>query len=187
MSNKSFEEKLHTLIIGGAKSGKSTLALELAQKHIKSETGNPSGLFIATASIQDQEMRLRIEAHKKERGNRWYTIEEGIRIGFILENHLDSFDVAVIDCITLWVSNILLNTAETMEQQIENLERALTRAQRPVILVSNEVGLGIVPDNKLARHYRDILGRVNQRFARLCPRVIFMAAGIPLILKGPKL
>ncbi len=177
----------HTLVIGGARSGKSAMALKLAQNYLEPDKNRPSGLFVATASGRDTEMHLRIEAHKKERGERWHTVEEGIHVASAITSNLDSFRVVIVDCLTLWVSNILLNAPDMLDQQIASLEKAVAEAQSPVILVSNEVGLGIVPDNKLARDYRDILGTINQRFARICPRVIFMAAGIPLVLKEPKL
>ncbi len=175
--------KCHTLILGGAKSGKSAYALELALKGIAPREKNPCALFIATAAAQDQEMQRRIEAHKKERGPEWHTIEEEIDIANILKNELGAYEVAVVDCLTMWVSNLLINAPDKLETEIERLVDTLHTATRPVVLVSSEVGMGIVPDNRLARRFTDTLGLVNQKIAFVASRVILMAAGIPMVLK----
>ncbi len=174
----------HTFILGGARSGKSRYALSLAEREVKEPTRHPSCLFVATAAIYDKEMQDRVNAHKLERGPQWHTLEEQTALGTALSSNIASFDVAVIDCLGMWVTNLLLNNPQKIDLEIESLENALKTSPKPVIMVSNEVGLGIVPENKLARRFRDVLGSVNQRFALLSSRVIFMAAGIPLVLKG---
>ncbi len=174
---------MHTLIIGGAKSGKSAYALELALEGVAPKETKPYALFIATAAANDQEMQRRIEAHKKERGPEWYTIEEETNIANTLKNGLAIYQVAVVDCLTMWVSNLIINAPDQIETQIAQLLDTLHTAKRPVVLVSSEVGMGIVPDNKLARRFRDTLGLVNQKIAFMASRVILMAAGIPMVLK----
>ena len=179
------EDVVHTLVTGGARSGKSRFALDLALRELCGDASSPRALFIATASVRDDEMRQRVEAHKRERGRQWHTIEEEIELGSCLSKNIEDFDVAVIDCLGMWVTNILLTESKILETEAKNLEQALNQSSKPVILVSNEVGLGIVPENRLARQFRDMLGNINQKFARLCSRVILMVAGIPLVVKGP--
>ena len=174
----------HTLIIGGAKSGKSALALELARKQA-------GGLvFIATAQAHDREMARRIARHQAERGPRWTTVEEPLE----LERALRAADapgaVLLVDCLTLWLSNLLTGAGlepERVEERGRGLARLLPSLQASVILVGNEVGLGIVPQHPLARSFRDLSGGLHQRLARVCDRVILCAAGLPLVLKGPPL
>ena len=173
----------HTLVLGGARSGKSAYALKLAQREIKGQGNGPRALFIATATVMDKEMQERVDAHRRERGPMWHCVEEGISLGQCLSRHAHRFDVAVIDCLTMWASNMLFRCPERIEELVEGLENALIDCKRPVFLVSGEVGLGIVPENKVARRFRDTLGLINQRFARLATRVIFMAAGIPMVIK----
>lgn len=173
----------HTLILGGAKSGKSSLALELA---------NQSGgrrVFIATAQAGDGEMRDRIQRHQAERGSEWSTVEEPIDLRAALQNADGGDAVLVVDCLTLWLSNLLTVAqmpGEDVIQQGRDLAGLLPSLKGRVILVANEVGLGIVPDNALARLYRDLAGGLNQGLAKVCEQVIFVAAGLPLVLKGPQ-
>ncbi len=174
----------HTLVLGGARSGKSAYALKLAQREIKKDRDEPRALFIATATVMDKEMQERVDAHRRERGHMWHSVEEGINLGQCLSRHAHRFDVTVIDCLTMWASNMLYRCPEKIQELVEDLENALTNCKCPVFLVSGEVGLGIVPENKVARRFRDTLGLINQRFARLATRVIFMAAGIPMVIKG---
>ena len=174
---------LHTLVLGGARSGKSAHALKLAEERAGTPAKGPNRLFIATAAVRDEEMEQRVQAHREERGPAWHTVEEEIHLAKALSENLDQFEVAVIDCLGMWVTNLLLNDHVDMEGEIQALETLLKTCQTPVILVSNEVGMGIVPENRLARRFRDVLGSVNQRFALLSSTVIFMAAGIPLVLK----
>lgn len=175
----------HCLIIGGARSGKSSFALKLAQGLFLDKTSSEAlGLFIATAVPGDEEMTKRIEAHKIERGNFWRTEEEQIHIAKSIERHAGDFQVILIDCLTMWISNLLLHQSKNIDREIKFLEEVLFTCPTPIIMVSNEVGLGIVPGNGLSRRFRDISGSVNQKFAAICQRVIFMVAGLPLVLKG---
>ena len=163
-----------TLILGGARSGKTTQALRLAE-------ASAGGLvMIATAQALDDEMTERIARHRAERGPRWRTIEAPLDLAGAL-GQVEAGETAVVDCLTLWVSNLMFAERD-IEQETEGLIAAL--AGRDVILVSNEVGLGIVPDNALARRFRDEAGRMNQRIAAATERVLFVAAGLPLVLKG---
>jgi adenosylcobinamide kinase/adenosylcobinamide-phosphate guanylyltransferase len=174
----------HTLILGGAKSGKSSLALELADR------AGGRRVFIATAQAGDGEMQERIRRHQAERGPEWSTVEEPIDLRAALQNADHNDAVLVVDCLTLWLSN-LLTVAQLPAGDIaakgRELAALLPTLQGRVILVANEVGLGIVPDNALARLYRDLAGGLNQEMAKVCEQVIFVAAGLPLILKGPSL
>jgi adenosylcobinamide kinase/adenosylcobinamide-phosphate guanylyltransferase len=163
-----------TLILGGARSGKTTLALALA------EARTPGPVMIATAEALDAEMAERIARHRRERGPQWRTIEAPLDLAVAIEAFGED-EVAVVDCLTLWLSN-LLHAERDLEAETVRLLAAM--AGRTLILVSNEVGLGIVPENALARRFRDAQGRLNQRVAALCHQVVFVAAGLPLVLKG---
>jgi adenosylcobinamide kinase/adenosylcobinamide-phosphate guanylyltransferase len=174
----------HTLILGGAKSGKSSLALELANQ------AGGSRVFLATAQAGDGEMTERIRRHQAERGPEWSTLEEPIDLHAALKSADREDAVLVVDCLTLWLSNLLtvagMSEAEIKERS-EDLAALLPGLEARVILVANEVGLGIVPDNALARLYRDLAGGLNQQMARVCGRVILVTAGLPLVLKGEPL
>jgi adenosylcobinamide kinase/adenosylcobinamide-phosphate guanylyltransferase len=136
--------------------------------------------MIATAQALDTEMEERIARHRAERGPRWRTLEAPLDLAGALDR-VDASEIAVIDCLTLWVSN-LMHAERDAEHEAAELIFALHG--RDVLLVSNEVGLGIVPDNVLARRFRDVAGRLNQRVAAAADRVLFIAAGLPLVLKG---
>lgn len=169
-----------TLVIGGCKSGKSRHAVHLA---------DASGLrkvFIATCEPFDAEMRERVARHKAERDAAWISIDIPILLPEALSDHDDAHTVLLVDCLTLWVNNLLMASEEmsTLEEAISKLEVALSGVRGSVILVSNEVGAGIVPENRLARKFRDVAGILNQRIAALSDEVIFMVAGIPLTVKG---
>jgi len=164
-----------TLILGGARSGKTTHALRLA------EATDRGLVMIATAEALDNEMADRIARHRAERGPRWRTLETPLDLAGALEQ-VGPGEIAVIDCLTLWVSN-LMQAERGPEAETEAVIAALKG--REVILIANEVGLGIVPDNALARRFRDVAGRLNQRIAAAADRVVFVAAGLPLVLKGP--
>jgi adenosylcobinamide kinase / adenosylcobinamide-phosphate guanylyltransferase len=169
-----------TFIIGGARSGKSRYALEEASK--------VSGLkaFIATAEAFDEEMHLRIDKHKSERDQDWITFEEPLHISKCISNLDASFNAIIIDCLTLWVSNVM-HSKLTFIKEVEELSRTLSEERyTPIYIVSNEVGLGLVPDTKLGRDYRDNLGYLNRRIAEIASKVYFMAAGIPLVIKEIK-
>lgn len=174
----------HTLILGGAKSGKSSLALELANQ------AGGRRVFLATAQAGDGEMTERIRRHQAERGPEWSTLEEPIDLCAALKSANRADAVLVVDCLTLWLSN-LLTVAGMSEKEIkqrgQDLAALLPQLKALVILVANEVGLGIVPDNALARLYRDLAGGLNQLMARVCGQVIMVTAGLPLVLKGEPL
>ena len=163
-----------TLVTGGARSGKSRLAERLVRV-----AGLPL-TYIATAEAWDDEMRARIAAHRPDRGGDWTTIEAPRD----LTGALDGAGGAVlIDCATLWLSNTMLAEAD-LQAEVAALLAALTRHTGPVVVVSNEVGWGIVPDNALARAFRDEQGRLNQRLAAESDLVVGVMAGLPLVLKG---
>jgi len=174
-----------TLILGGAKSGKTALALSLAQALA---TGPGDRLvYIATAQARDQEMSLRISRHQAQRGPRWSTLEEPLDLVGALGRADHQAAVLLVDCLTLWVSNMMTWAGldqDAVEARGDELCRAVAASQARVILVANEVGLGIVPDNALARAFRDSAGRLNQNLALICPNVVLVAAGLPLALKG---
>ncbi len=167
-----------TLILGGARSGKSSYALSLAQRYKKVA-------FIATCQGKDKEMRQRIKLHQKSRPKHWETFEEPKEPAKLIGKLSNRFDCILIDCLTLLVSNLIL-TGDKQEQvlkKIKELLLVLGKKKAKIILVSNEVGLGLVPVNKLGREFRDIAGRVNQIAAQQAGRVFFIAAGLSLKIK----
>lgn len=172
------------LVLGGARAGKSTFALQLAQE--KSVAGRVC--FIATAQGLDAEMAERIAHHREERPTNWKTIEEPFQLDEALLQAGDA-NVVVIDCLTLFVSNWLLRSDNerqcepVLETIVERVLETVKSETRTVICVSNEVGLGIVPDTALGRTFRDLLGRVNQQFAQAADEVYLLVAGLPLRLK----
>lgn len=165
--------KIH-LILGGARSGKSKYAEELA-------ANNKNKIYIATSESLDREMETRINAHKTRRGPDWQTIESPIEIAKIIKNS-DHESTILIDCMTIWLSNLMLAEKDTA-YEIEKLLETLQQTKNHIIMVSNEVGLSIVPENALARRFRDEQGRLNQALAKTATNVVFIAAGLPLILK----
>lgn len=165
------------LILGGARSGKSTFAQLLAEKT------HSSRFYIATAEPYDDEMKKRIHHHQMERGEGWTTLEEPIRLPEIILEYSSPDNVLLVDCLTLWLSNLFGVSCSDFSRQVEKLQDALSKAKGPVILVSNEIGMGIVPENALARSFRDEQGRLNQKIAASCEVVVFIAAGLPLFLK----
>ena len=166
-----------TLVIGGARSGKSRFAEGLAASYA------PPWLYIATAEALDAEMQGRIQEHRQRRGPMWRTLEAPRDLAAVLPEPGGDCGVVLIDCLTLWLSNIMLAGRDVDATRAELLD-ALDRAETPVIAVSNEVGLGIVPDNPLARRFRDEQGRLNAEVAAIADRVVLTAAGLPLTLKG---
>lgn len=161
-----------TFVFGGARSGKSAYA----EKLIEEQGG---GIYLATSEIWDEEMQARVNEHQIRRNDMWKTIEEPIEIAPIIEQ---ASQPMLVDCLTLWISNLMANEYD-IAQETEKLCQALMKTKSHVVIVSNEVGLGIVPDNALARSFRDYSGRVNQAVAQVAHRVLFIAAGLPLILK----
>jgi adenosylcobinamide kinase / adenosylcobinamide-phosphate guanylyltransferase len=166
------------LITGGARSGKSRYAEQQAR-----ELG-PRRLYIATAEAKDQEMCQRIDEHKRRRGNDWVTIEEPLALAETLLGQRAQTDCALVDCLTLWLSNLLLAyEVKYAREKIERLVETTRQLDFHLILVSNEVGWGIVPDNPPARQFRDLLGWANQRMAAVASDVVLMVIGIPMIVK----
>src|SRR3990170_1901742 len=166
-------------IVGGARSGKSTFALELGSK-ISGRKG-----FIATAETLDEEMKQRIIFHKKTRPAEWETIEEPVDLSKRLQNIAGLYDVVIVDCLTLWLSNILGRggDSEHIKTDVGHLTSVLKDLSYKVIIVSNEVGLGIVPDNKIARLFRDLGGWMNQKVASVADEVYLVTCGIPMRIK----
>ncbi len=175
MTDKSLSHA-HSLVLGGARSGKSRFAEALAQ-----DTGL-ARTYIATATAWDAEMRQRIARHKADRAGLWHTVEEPLALVETLVAEVRPDRVVLVDCLTLWLTNVMLGGRDP-EAEAQRLQAALPGLAGPAILVSNEVGWGIVPDNALARAFRDAQGRLNQAMAQACGRVVLVAAGLPLWLK----
>jgi adenosylcobinamide kinase/adenosylcobinamide-phosphate guanylyltransferase len=168
-----------TLVLGGARSGKSAHAERLAR-----ETGL-SRIYLATAQAFDDEMSARIARHRADRAaDGWLTVEEPIGLAAAIARHAGPDNVVLVDCLTLWLSNIMLGGRDVARMQAA-LISVLDGVRGPVILVSNEVGLGIVPETRLGRDFRDAQGRLNQAVAAVATHVTFVAAGLPLTLKAP--
>ena len=165
-----------TLIVGGARSGKSRRALELA------DASDRNKVFVATAEALDGEMAERISIHKSERDESWETREVPLDLPAALRD-ASANEFLVVDCLTLWLSNIMHNERD-VTAEAEHLCDAVTEARCDIVLVSNEVGLGLVPDTAIGRAFRDEQGRLNQVIGRACGRVEFIAAGLPLLLKS---
>ena len=165
------------LVLGGARCGKSRFAEGLAAGWQGERT------YIATAEPGDAEMAARIADHRSRRGPEWTTIEAPLALVEALETAPEGF--VLIDCLTLWISNLLLGDFD-IAPRVERLAEALLARRDTVVVVSNEVGLGIVPDNALSRRFRDEAGFVNQRLAQACDEVVFIAAGLPVTLKPPR-
>jgi adenosylcobinamide kinase / adenosylcobinamide-phosphate guanylyltransferase len=167
-----------TLVLGGARSGKSRYAENLIA------ASRPPWIFLATAEPGDPEMTERIALHRRRRGPDWQTIEAPHELAAALAAVAADAPI-LIDCMTLWLSNRMLADAD-LEAEIVRFEAVLNDRHGPVVLVSNEVGFGIVPDNELARRFRDLQGRINQRLAARADRVILMVAGLPIMVKEAK-
>lgn len=168
-----------TLVLGGARSGKSALSERLVLQH----SAGRVPVYIATAEAWDDEMRARIATHRAARdGQGWHTLEAPLDLAATLSD-LPAQSPVLIDCLTLWLTNHLLADHD-LTAQSRALAAAIRAHDGPVVAVANEVGLGIVPDNPLARRFRDAAGRLNQDLAALADRVVFVAAGLPMVLKG---
>lgn len=166
------------LIGGGSRSGKSRFALEYAEERFERLA------FVATAHVLDEEMKVRVTRHQAERGPRWSTIEEPVDVARAIRNRAEQFDIFVVDCLTLWLSNVLLSNDADPERELERLIRELAEGP-PCILVTNEVGCGIVPDNALSRRFRDLAGTLNQYAAGRAQEIYWIVFGIPLRINGP--
>lgn len=163
---------MNTLVLGGARSGKSALAERL----VRGMGGAPT--YIATATAGDEEMRARIAQHRADRGEGWHTVEEPVALAVALRA---ARGPVLVDCLTLWLFNLMF-AEHDISHETKSLLNALDAASR-VVLVSNEVGMGLVPDTPLGRRFRDAQGRLNQAVAAAVPRVLFVAAGLPIQLK----
>ena len=172
------------LILGGARSGKSQFAQNLAGEL------SERVLFVATGEAGDEEMRSRIEEHKKSRPRTWRTLEAPVRVGEKIVGQIDDADVAIIDCVTMLISNLLVGEGDDkykerqITTEIGQLIKCIDKLGITFIIVSNEVGLGLVPENRLGRFYRDILGKVNQLLAQRADEIYFMVSGIQVKIKG---
>ena len=167
---------MRELILGGARSGKSRLAEERARESALEV------VFVATAEAGDEEMRARIAEHRRRRPSGWRTVEAPRSLGAVLEREAAADRLLLVDCLTLWLAN-LLDRPQALEHESTALLTALPRLPGRIVLVSNEVGQGIVPDNALARRFRDEAGRLHQAVAARCERVTWVVAGLPLTLK----
>jgi adenosylcobinamide kinase / adenosylcobinamide-phosphate guanylyltransferase len=174
------------LLTGGARSGKSKMAQELATK------AGGQVLFVATAEAGDDEMRQRIEMHRKSRPKDWKTLETVIHIGNEITKNISGVKIVIVDCITLLISNILQQYDENTDAvlleksvtaEIDELLNCISRSRADFIIVTNEVGMGIVPGDKVSRLYRDLLGKANQMLAENVDEVYLMVAGIPIQIK----
>ena len=170
-----------TLITGGVRSGKSRCALELAGQRAQTKC------FLATAEALDEEMKARIVQHRKERGSDFFTLEEPIKLASAIQQVQTQHDLILVDCLTLWVSNLLgrfPDTPKQIEAEIKSFLEIVSLRKTDFVFVSNEVGLGLVPDNSMGRQFIDTLGNLNQELGRLSDEVIFMVSGIPNSIKG---
>jgi adenosylcobinamide kinase / adenosylcobinamide-phosphate guanylyltransferase len=173
-----FMSKEIILITGGARSGKS----QYAERRAVEMGSRP--LYVATAEANDEEMAQRIAEHRKRRGTQWRTIEEPLELTQALLAEHGKTDCALVDCLTLWISNLLIpRDEEYASEKVEELIEKLPELNFHLVFVTNEVGWGIVPDNPLARKFRDLAGWTNQRMAQAANEVILMVAGVPIIAK----
>jgi adenosylcobinamide kinase/adenosylcobinamide-phosphate guanylyltransferase len=177
-----------TLVLGGARSGKSRYAEALLDRHPGRR------VYLATAEVLDDEMAVRVGAHRARRDEDWKTVEEPLALAAALKAETEQGAAVLVDCLTLWLGNLLGvahkrgvahegGEAREIEAEIDGLIASIGQFGGPVVFVSNEVGLGIVPDNALARQFRDHAGILHQRLAEKADRVVFVAAGLPLTLK----
>ncbi|KLK92870.1 cobalamin biosynthesis protein [Microvirga vignae] len=164
------------LVLGGARSGKSRTALDLA------EASSDTRILIATAQDFDDEMRERIAHHRSERDPSWKTVEAPLDLIAAISANAGPSRIVLVDCLTLWLSNLIMSERDP-SREVDALIDVLTDSAGPVVLVSNEVGQGIVPTTALGRSFRDQQGRLNQRIAKACDAVVFIAAGCPVLLK----
>jgi adenosylcobinamide kinase/adenosylcobinamide-phosphate guanylyltransferase len=169
-----------TLVLGGVRSGKSRYAQQLAEQ-------SRDVVFVATAKVTDDEMRTKIDRHREDRPKDWLTVEEQLELPKVLAQHELNSEVIVVDCLTIFAANLLEAEGENndaIDRRVEDLCEALRVVRCTVVLVSNEVGSGVHPVSPLGRRYRDLLGEINQKVARVADDVVLMVAGLPLALKG---
>ena len=168
-------------VIGGARSGKSRYAQQWVEDRCAKHKLHP--VYLATGQAFDAEMAERIQRHRDERGPAWTTVEAPLELPAAILAEADPQRILLVDCLTLWLSNMMLSE-RSLDAGMDALASALSDKGAQVAIVSNEVGLSIVPENTLARRFRDEQGRLNQRIAELAHRVVLVAAGLPLTLKG---
>jgi adenosylcobinamide kinase/adenosylcobinamide-phosphate guanylyltransferase len=174
------DRKTVTLVLGGVRSGKSRWAQEFASKFDRVA-------YVATAQARDAEMREKIRRHREDRPKHWQTLEEPLELARILMDSAVEFDILLVDCLTVYVANLLEAAeanSESLGHRIESFVETLRKAPVSFVLVSNEVGSGVVPPYPAGRKYRDALGELNQRVAAIADNVVLMVAGLPLALKG---
>jgi adenosylcobinamide kinase/adenosylcobinamide-phosphate guanylyltransferase len=174
------DRKTVTLVLGGVRSGKSRWAQELAARATRVA-------YVATAQPRDTEMVEKIRRHREERPSHWQTLEEPLALGEVIAEHAAAFDVMLIDCLTVFVANLQEKTeadAACMHRCIDGFLEVLRTLPVSLVLVSNEVGSGVVPPYPAGRRFRDALGELNQRVAAIADNVVLLVAGIPLALKG---
>lgn len=167
-------------VTGGTRSGKSQYALDVANLYGKRKA------YLATAEALDDEMQERIKKHRQRRGKDWTIIEEPLGVNKVLVKIDGLYDVVVLDCVTIWISNLLTQyrgKEAAIIRQVEKLAKAAKEFTGTLVMVSNEVGMGIVPRNRLARQFRDLSGYANQKLAEVAEEVVMMVAGIPLKVK----
>lgn len=170
---------MKTLVLGGVRSGKSRHAEQLAARH------GGRVAVIVTATAGDEEMATRIAAHRARRSRHWHVVEEPIALGRTLAELARRDSVVLVDCLTLWLTNVLTQPDGCVQRESDALLAAVQSVQGSVILVSNEVGAGIVPVNELARRFIDVAGSLHQRLAQACDQVVWMVAGVPVTVKAP--
>ncbi len=168
------------LITGGCRSGKSRFALDYANQHFSKK------LYLATCEALDEEMAQRIAHHKKMRNPEWQTIEEPVEVVDKIRRYGDEADVILLDCVTLWLSNLLMRREDDLQiiKETDRLIETIKQSLASFIVVTNEVGMGIVPADPLSRRFRDLSGTTNQKIGEGADTVIYMVSGIPLFLKG---
>ncbi|MBW1999578.1 MAG: bifunctional adenosylcobinamide kinase/adenosylcobinamide-phosphate guanylyltransferase [Deltaproteobacteria bacterium] len=166
------------LVLGGARSGKSSWALKYVEERYHSY------VFLATARVQDEEMAERVRLHKKSRGLEWGLLEEPLEVAEAIGTKCADYDCVLIDCATIWLSNVMI---EKGDKEVLNYGKvfleALAERKQAIVIVSNEVGMGVVPDHPLGRRFRDHAGFMNQEIAKMADKVVFMVAGLPMFLK----
>jgi adenosylcobinamide kinase / adenosylcobinamide-phosphate guanylyltransferase len=170
----------NTLVLGGARSGKSAFAESLVRD------SGLARIYLATATAEDDEMKARVAQHRAQRGDGWTTVEEPLALVDALTREATRGRAVLVDCLTLWLSNLMMAERDP-DIEARRLTRFLGVAKYPVVFVSNEVGLGLVPETPLGRRFRDAQGRLNQLIAACVPNVVFIAAGLPLWLKRSSL
>lgn len=168
------------LVTGGARSGKSRFALEWGRSF------HPPRLFLATARPIDAEMEERIELHRRERKDEWVTVEEPVDVEIAIKESAKEVSCLVIDCVTLWLTNLIMANLSDQEisMRVRELCKQVASAPCAVLIVTNEVGWSLVPENPLGRRFRDLVGRTNQTIAREVEEVVLMVSGIPLVIKS---